>query len=85
MSAPIASCDEWFSACAQVAPIAGDPPSYPFTVPAGSTPPTAATFFSDKTGTGSQTLSFPVQVTLPANGKPGTYVSTWTVTIQSGP
>jgi hypothetical protein len=85
VSRPIASCDAWFTVCTQVAPIAGDPPSYPFTIPAGSTPPLAATFFSDETGTGPQTLSFPFLLNLPANAKAGTYTSTWTVTIQSGP
>jgi hypothetical protein len=85
VSAPIASCDEWFSACIQAVPVAGDPASYPFVIPAGSTAPTAATFFSDESGTGSQTLSFPLQLTVPADGKPGTYTSTWTITIQSGP
>jgi hypothetical protein len=85
VSVPIVSCDAWFSACTQVSPVAGDPPGYPFVIPAGATPPTAATFFSDETGTGSQTLSFPFQVTVPANGKSGTYTSTWTVTIQTGP
>jgi hypothetical protein len=68
-----------------VAPIAGDPPAYPFTIPAGSTPPTAATFFSDETGTGSQTLSFPLQFTVPAKTRSGAYSSTWTISIQTGP
>jgi hypothetical protein len=85
VSAPIASCDTWFSACTQVAPVAGDPPAYPLAIPAGSTPPTAATFFSDQTGTGSQTLSFPFQVNVPAKSTVGTYTSAWTITIQSGP
>jgi hypothetical protein len=85
ISAPIASCDAWFSVCTQVAPIAGDPPAYPFTIPAGSTPPTAATFFSDETGTGSQTLSFPLQFTVPAKTRSGAYSSTWTISIQTGP
>jgi hypothetical protein len=85
VSAPIASCDAWFSVCTKVAPVAGDPPNYPFVIPAGPTAPTAATFFSDKTGTGPQTLSFPLQVTVPANGTPGTYTSTWTISVQTGP
>jgi len=85
VGAPIASCDAWFSVCTQVAPVAGDPPGYPFTIPAGSSPPAAATLFSDKTGTGSQTLSFPFQVNVPANSRSGIYSSTWTITIQSGP
>ena len=85
VSAPIASCDAWFSVCTQVVPVAGDPTSYPFIIPAASTAPTAATFFSDQTGTGPQTLSFPFQLNVPASAKAGTYTSTWTVTIQSGP
>ncbi|MGO9582833.1 MAG: hypothetical protein ACLP36_08505, partial [Acidimicrobiales bacterium] len=85
VSSPIASCDAWFSVCTQVVAMAGDPPSYPVTIPAGSTPPTAATFFSDETGTGPQTLSFPFQVAVPAKAYSGTYTSTWTITAQSGP
>ena len=85
VSAPIASCDAWFSVCTQASPIAGDPPGYPLAIPAGTTPPMAATFFSNETGTGSQTLSFPFQVAVPAKAQAGTYTSTWTITIQTGP
>jgi len=65
--------------------VPGDRPGYPFTIPAGSPAPAAATFFSDETGTGSQTLTCPFQLTVPANATPGTYTSTWTITVQSGP
>ncbi len=85
VSAPITSCDAWFSACTQAAPVAGDPAGYPFTIPAAASAPAAATFFSDETGTGPQTLSFPFQMNVPANAKAGVYTSTWTITIQSGP
>ena len=85
VAVPIASCDAWFAACTQVSPVSGDPPVYPFTIPAGSPPPVAATLFSDKTGTGSQTLSFPFQINVPANSRSGIYSSTWTITVQSGP
>jgi len=85
VSAPSASCDAWFSVCAQVAPVAGDPAGYPFTIPAAASAPAAATFFSDQTGTGPQILSFPFQMNVPANAKQGVYSSNWTITIQSGP
>ncbi len=85
VSPPIASCDAWFSVCTQVAPVAGDPAGYPFTIPAAASAPAAATFFSDQTGTGPQTLSFPFQMNVPANAKPGVYTSNWTITVQSGP
>ena len=83
VGAPIDSCDAAF-ACVAVSPRSGDP-TYPFTVPAAATAPAAATFFSDQTGTGPQTLSFDFAVALPANAFAGTYTSTWTITDQSGP
>ena len=84
ISSPTSSCDASFS-CTMASAVAGDPSSYPVTVPAGSAPPTAVTFFSDKSGTGPQTMSFPVQISVPADAKAGTYTSTWTITAQTGP
>jgi hypothetical protein len=83
VNAPISSCDGAL-ACSTAAPRSADP-TYPFTVPAGASAPTATTLFSDQSGTGAQTLSFNFIVAVPANSYAGTYTSTWTLTIQSGP
>ncbi|HVB05702.1 MAG TPA: hypothetical protein VNF07_05585 [Acidimicrobiales bacterium] len=83
VGAPISSCDAAFS-CTAVAARGGDP-TFPFTVPAGAPAPAAATFFSDQSGTGPQTLSFTFQIAIPADAFAGTYTSTWTITDQSGP
>ena len=59
----------------------------PITVPAGSTAPTAVPIFSANTGTGEGpsdvTLNFAIAI--PAGALPGTYSSTWTETMASGP
>jgi len=61
--------------------------SYPVTLPAGSIPPTAVKLFNAASNTGSGptnvTLSF--QLAVPANAYRGTYTSTWTFAIVSGP
>ena len=60
---------------------------YPITIPAAATPPTAVPVYSANTGTGegpaNVTLNFGIAV--PANAYSGTYSSTWTVVIASGP
>ena len=59
----------------------------PITIPAGSTAPTAVPIFSANTGTGEGpsdvTLNFAIAI--PAGALPGTYSSTWTETMASGP
>lgn len=61
--------------------------SYPVTVPAGSTPPTAVKFFNAAaaTGIGRFTLTPTVSVTVPQNSFSGTYTSTLTISVVSGP
>ncbi len=61
--------------------------TYPLTVPAGSTPPTAVRFFNAaaNTGMGKFTITPTVQVSVPANTYAGTYTSTVTLAIASGP
>ncbi len=61
--------------------------SYPITLPAAGVAPTAAKFFStpDDTGTGPVDLTPAFSLAVPANARTGTYTSTWTVTIASGP
>lgn len=64
-----------------------DGTTYPLGVPAGSTPPTAVTFYSAAaaTGMGDFTLTPTIQVSVPANAYAGTYSSTLTLAVVSGP
>ena len=61
--------------------------SYPIPVPAGTTTPTAVPIFNAKAGTGegpsNVALNFAVGV--PGYAYSGTYASSWTFTIASGP
>jgi hypothetical protein len=61
--------------------------TYPFTLPAGSTPPTAVKLYNAAFGTGSGILDVTptVQVAVPGNASAGSYSSTLTVTVASGP
>jgi putative surface cell wall-binding protein len=61
--------------------------TYPVTLPAGSTPPTAVRLFdaSASSGTGASDISLTTSVALPANVRAGSYSSTWTLTLSSGP
>lgn len=60
---------------------------YPVTLPAGSTPPTAAKLYdaSAATGLGGSTVTLTFKLTTPAGTYNGTFSSTWTFTIASGP
>ena len=64
--------------------------TFPYTLPAGTTAPTATTLFNAtaNTGMGNQTVTPTFSVALPANTYApagGSYSSTWTVTYASGP
>ncbi|HTV11345.1 MAG TPA: hypothetical protein VME20_05720 [Acidimicrobiales bacterium] len=65
--------------------------SYPVTLPAGATPPTAAQLFNAATnsGEGPTDLALTARVAVPANARAtsgGTvYSSTWTLSLSSGP
>jgi hypothetical protein len=61
--------------------------SYPVTLPAASTPPTAIALFNAAaaTGKGPVNITFGAKVSIPANAHAGTYASTWTLTMASGP
>lgn len=63
--------------------------SYPVTLPAGSTAPTATKLISaasgSYSGTGAINLSVGVNIHIPGNARPGTYASTWTLTLVTGP
>jgi hypothetical protein len=61
--------------------------AYPLALPAGSGPPTAVKFFSAAaaTGKGVFTLTPTISVAVPQNSFTGTYTSTLTIAIVSGP
>lgn len=61
--------------------------TYPLTVPAGATAPTAVKFFNaaEETGMGKFTVTPTVGVSIPANTYAGTYTSTVTLASVSGP
>ncbi len=60
---------------------------YPVTLPAASSPPTAVKLYNaaTSTGTGPTDVTLTFQLALPANTFIGTYTSTWTFAIVSGP
>jgi hypothetical protein len=60
---------------------------YPLAIPAGATAPTAVKLFNAaaNTGMGSFTITPTNQVSIPANTFAGTYTSTVTVAVVSGP
>jgi hypothetical protein len=65
--------------------------SYPLTVPAGTTAPTPVKFFNAAVGTGTNTgsgsfaITPTVTIAIPANTFAGSYTSTVTIAITSGP
>lgn len=61
--------------------------SYPLTLPAGVTAPAAVKVYNAaaNTGGGPLTLTLSFQVSIPASAYSGSYTSTWTFTIASGP
>lgn len=77
-----ASCDSGFTCNPPVSTV-----GYPFTLPAGATPPTPVRLFNAAllTGTGRHTVSHQIRVTVPATTFAGVYTSTITVTVASGP
>src|SRR5581483_10947639 len=61
--------------------------SYPVTVPAGTTAPAAVKVFDAAPSSGAGPVSVALTATLnvPGNARTGTYTSTWTLTLASGP
>ncbi|HEX4279139.1 MAG TPA: hypothetical protein VHZ27_00140, partial [Solirubrobacteraceae bacterium] len=61
--------------------------SYPLTVPAGATAPSAVKIFDagEGTGAGPVNVALSASLNLPGNARTGTYTSTWTITLASGP
>ena len=61
--------------------------SFPFTLPAGGTAPTAQKLYNAaaNTGLGAQTITPTWRLAIPATAYTGTYASVWTFTLTSGP
>ncbi|MHB1783537.1 MAG: WxL domain-containing protein, partial [Acidimicrobiales bacterium] len=61
--------------------------TYPVTIPAGSTAPTATRLYSAAVGSGmgDQTISPTFTLGVPANSAAGAYSSNWTLSLVSGP
>jgi WxL domain surface cell wall-binding len=61
--------------------------SYPYTLPAASTAPVATKVFNAaaNTGMGNQTVTPSWKLAVPASTLAGTYTSTWTISLVSGP
>jgi hypothetical protein len=61
--------------------------SYPVTVPAATSAPAAVKVFNAGAGTGAgpATVALTANLNVPGNARVGTYTSTWTLTLSSGP
>lgn len=61
--------------------------TYPYTLPAATTAPTATKLYNAtaNTGMGNQTITATVRLSVPAATLAGTYTSTWTYSLVSGP
>jgi hypothetical protein len=61
--------------------------TYAYVLPAGAGPPTATKFYNAaaNTGLGNQTVTPSWKLAVPANTYAGTYTSTWTISLVSGP
>ena len=81
-SAPTRVCDA-SSSCT----LATNSVGYPYTLPAGASAPTATKVFNAaaNTGEGNQTVTVTWSLAVPAATVPGTYTSTWTISLASGP
>jgi hypothetical protein len=81
-SAPTVAC-----AASSTCTVATNAISYPYTLPAGSTAPTATKFYDAEanTGMGDQTVTATFTLAIPANSYSGTYHSTWTYSLVSAP
>lgn len=80
--APTAACETGFTCTLPTNAV-----SYPYTLPAAATAPTATVLASAAVGTGmGHTVLTPTfSLAVPSNTHVGTYTSTWTFTLSSGP
>lgn len=81
-STPSESCDSGVTCTLATTNV-----SYPYTLPAGTTAPTATKMFNatSNTGMAAQTITPTWSLNVPANTAVGTYTSTWTFTLGSAP
>ena len=82
-SAPTVACDSGVTCT--TATVSGL--SYPYSLPAAGTAPTATKLFNAaaNTGMGNQTVTPTWRLSVPANATAGTYTSTWTLSLVSAP
>jgi hypothetical protein len=82
-SAPGATCDSGVTCTTATA----SGLSFPYTLPAAATAPTATKLFNAAANSGmaAQTLTPTWTLAVPAAAKAGTYTSTWTFSLTSGP
>jgi WxL domain surface cell wall-binding len=81
-SSPSVACDASVSCVTATTDV-----SYPYTLPAGATAPTASKLYNAtaNTGMGNQTVTPTWKLSVPASAFAGTYASTWTLSLVSGP
>lgn len=81
-AAPTDACDSGSTCTLSINTI-----TYPYTLPAGTVAPLATKLFDASllTGMGNQTVTPTWRLAIPANASPGTYTSTWTLSLVSGP
>ena len=81
-SSPTNACDALTTCTLATTSVA-----YPYTLPAATTAPAATTLFNAAlaTGMGAQTSTATMRLAVPASTKAGTYTSTWTYSIVTGP
>jgi len=81
-SAPTVACD-----AAVTCTLATNGVSYTYTLPAAASAPTATKLYNAaaNTGMGKQTVTVTWSLTVPSSAKTGTYTSTWTISLASGP
>ncbi|MBO9534848.1 MAG: WxL domain-containing protein [Solirubrobacteraceae bacterium] len=82
-STPSVACDPSVS-CTVASPTGM---TYPYTLPSAAVAPPATKMYNAAaaTGLGAQTVTPNWQLTVPASAIPGTYTSTWTFSLVSGP
>jgi hypothetical protein len=81
-SAPTVECDAEATCTKATSGV-----TYPYTLPAGETMPTATKLFdaAETTGMGDQTVTPTWSLAVPANAYHGTYTATWEFTLATGP
>jgi hypothetical protein len=81
-SAPTDACD-----ASATCTLSTNSVTYPYVLPAGASAPTATKMFNAaaNTGLGNQTVTPTWRLSVPASTFAGTYTSTWTISLVSGP